>query len=102
MGSSGFRIIAPNCKPISTLLLSVGGTNMMLGLYTMATTAECLYASVKALVCTFGGNNVALKDMEKSGSFKVSGMFHGRIKGQHCIYIQYTYKCTIYTTIIHM
>ena len=38
----------------------------------MATTAE--YASVEALVCTVGGNSVALKDMEKSGNFKVSGM----------------------------
>ena len=43
----------------------------MLGLVAMATTAECLYASVKALVCTVGGNSVALKDMERSGGFKV-------------------------------
>ena len=29
-------------------------------------------------------------------------MLHGRIKGNHCIHIQYTYKCIIHTTIIHM
>ena len=89
VGSSGVRIFTP--KPISTLLSSVGGTNVMLGLIAMATTAECLYASVKALVCTVGGNSVALKDMEKSGSFKVSGMSCGKIKGKlysSTVYIQ--------------
>ena len=70
VGSSGVRIFTP--KPISTLLSSMGGTNVMLGLIAMAIAAECLYASVKALVCTVDGNSVALKDMEKSGSFKVS------------------------------
>ena len=58
-------------KPISTLLLSVGGTNVILGLIAMATMVECLCTSVKALVCTVGRNSVALKDMDKSGSFKV-------------------------------
>ena len=96
VGSSGVCIFTP--KPISTLLSSVGGTNVMLGLIAMATTAECLYASVKALVCTVGGSSVALKDMEKLGSFKVSGMLHGRIIGKQCIHILYTCKCTIYTT----
>ena len=85
-------------KLICALLSSVGGSNVMLGLL------EYLYASVKALVCTVGGNSVALKDMEKSCSFKgtrlESSMMHGRIKGKQCIYIHYTYKCIIYTTII--
>ena len=40
VGSSGVRIFTP--KPISTLLSSMGGTNVMLGLIPMATTAECL------------------------------------------------------------
>ena len=45
---------------------------MKLRLIAMATTVECLYALVKALVCTVSRNSVALKDMEKLGSFKVS------------------------------
>ena len=93
VGSSGFRIFTP--RPISALLSSVGRTNVMLGLIAMATTVEFLYASVKALVCTVGGKSVAMKDMEKSCSFKVSGLLHGRIKGKQCIHMQYTYKCTI-------
>ena len=60
----------------------------------------------KALVCAVGGKSVGLKDMEKSASFKVSGMLRGRIKGRQCIHIQYTYKCTIlyynHTYILYM
>ena len=67
VGNSGVRIFSP--KPISTFLLSVGGINVMLGLIAMAITAECLYASVKFLMCTAGRNSVAMKDMEKSGCF---------------------------------
>ena len=45
VGNSGVCILTP--KPISALLSSVGGTNVMLGLIAMATTREGLYASVK-------------------------------------------------------
>ena len=64
VGSFGVCIIP---KPISTLLLSLGGTrplnltlSVMLG--SMATMAECLYVSVKALV--FVLNSIALMGME--------------------------------------
>lgn len=43
----------------------------MLGLVAMATTVDCLYASVKALVCAVKGNDMALKDMARTGGFKV-------------------------------
>ena len=43
----------------------------MLGLVAMANTVECLYASVKALDCTVGGNPSALKEMEFTGGFQV-------------------------------
>ena len=43
----------------------------MLGLVAMANTVECLYASVKALDCTVGGNPSALKEMEQTGGFQV-------------------------------
>ena len=45
VGNSGVCILTP--KPISALLSSVGGTNVILGLIAMATTRECLYALVK-------------------------------------------------------
>ena len=60
VGSIGFRNFTP--KLTSTLLLSVGGTNVMLGLIAMATMVECLYTSVKARVygwqkqCCFEGH----------------------------------------------
>ena len=83
-------------KPIRTLLSSVGMTNVMLGLIAMATSAECRYTSVKALVFTVSRNSVALKDMEKSGSFKVS-KWHVVWEDQreslysHTIYYNHTY-----------
>ena len=47
----------------------------MLGLVAMANTVECLYASVKALDCTVGGNPSALKEMEQTGGFQVSHLY---------------------------
>ena len=43
----------------------------MLGLVAMATTVDSLYASMKALVCIIGDNQVALKEMERTGGFQV-------------------------------
>ena len=43
----------------------------MLGLVAMATSVDALYASMKALVCIIGNNQVALKEMERTGGFQV-------------------------------
>lgn len=67
--TSGVRTFTPS--PLRALLPSVGGTKVMLGLVAMATTVDCLYASVKALVCAVEGNDMALKDMARTGGFKV-------------------------------
>ena len=45
---------------------------MVLGLVAMATTVDNLYASMKALVCIIGDNQVALKEMERTGGFQVN------------------------------
>ncbi len=69
-GFSGIRFFHP--QPLRTLLSSVGGTKVVLGLVAMATTVDNLYASMKALVCIVGNNPVGLKEMERTGGFKVS------------------------------
>ena len=43
----------------------------MLGLVAMATTVDSLYASMKALVCIVGNNQPALREMERTGGFRV-------------------------------
>ena len=43
----------------------------MLGLVAMATSVDALYASMKALVCIVGNNEVALKEMGKN--WRLSG-----------------------------
>ena len=67
--TSGVRTFTPS--PLRALLPSVGGTKVMLGLVAMATTVDCLYASVKALVCAVEGNDMALKDRARTGGLKV-------------------------------
>ena len=74
--AAGVRTFTPS--PLRALLPSVGGTKVMLGLVAMATTVDCLYASVKALVCAVEGNDMALKDMARTGGFKVCGGGRGR------------------------
>ncbi len=68
-GYSGIRFFQP--QPLRSLLSSVGGTRVVLGLVAMATTVDNLYASMKALVCIIGNNQLALKEMERTGGFKV-------------------------------
>ena len=58
-------------QPLRSLLSSVGGTSVVLGLVAMATTVDSLYASMKALVCIVGNNPSALKEMERTGGFQV-------------------------------
>lgn len=58
-------------QPLRSLLSSVGGTSVVLGLVAMATTVDNLYASMKALVCIVGNNQLALKEMERTGGFQV-------------------------------
>ena len=48
----------------------------MLGLVAMATSVDALYASMKALVCIVGNNQVALKEMERTGGFQVDLTTH--------------------------
>ena len=69
-GYSGIRFFQP--QPLRSLLSSVGGTKVVLGLVAMATTVDSLYASMKALVCIVGNNQVALREMERTGGFQVS------------------------------
>ena len=67
----GTAILCSSAQPLRELLSSVGGTSVMLGLVAMATSVDALYASMKALVCIVGNNQVALKEMERTGGFQV-------------------------------
>ena len=68
-GFTGVRAFEP--QTLRQLLSAVGGTSVMLGLVAMASTVDGLYASMKALVCIVGNNETALKEMERTGGFKV-------------------------------
>ena len=57
---------------------------MVLGLVAMATTVDNLYASMKALVCIIGDNQVALKEMERTGGFQVNTHTHSNARVTKC------------------
>ena len=71
-----FFTSAWHIQPLRSLLSSVGGTSVVLGLVAMATTVDNLYASMKALVCIVGNNQLALKEMERTGGFQVRCCFY--------------------------
>ncbi|XP_019848853.1 PREDICTED: WD repeat and FYVE domain-containing protein 3-like isoform X2 [Amphimedon queenslandica] len=71
-GYSGIRTFEP--QPLRNLLSAVGGTSVVLGLVAMAANVDSLYAAMKAVVCIVGNNDRALKEMERTGGFKLLGM----------------------------
>ena len=54
----------------------MGGTSVVLGLVAMAANVDSLYAAMKAVVCIVGNNDRALKEMERTGGFKVYTCAH--------------------------
>ena len=54
IGYRGVRVFNP--QPVSKVMETVGGPNVLLGIIAMAHDMECLYAAVKALVCVIKSN----------------------------------------------
>ena len=54
IGYLGVRVFTP--QPVSKVIQTVGGCNVLLGLIAMARDTESLYAGVKALVCVLKSN----------------------------------------------
>ena len=54
IGYLGVRVFTP--QPVSKVIETVGGCNVLLGIIAMARDMESLYAGVKALVCVLKSN----------------------------------------------
>ena len=74
----------------------------MLGLVAMATSVDALYASMKALVCIVGNNQVALKEMERTGGFQVDLTTHLYIIRTLYVYIYPTSSMLCVPNLIYM
>uniref|UniRef100_A0A1I8G3P8 WD repeat and FYVE domain-containing protein 3 n=1 Tax=Macrostomum lignano TaxID=282301 RepID=A0A1I8G3P8_9PLAT len=72
LGYQGIRSFSP--QPVTAVLDCVGCTTVLLGLVSMATDADCLYAAVKALVCALRSSREAQKEMVRTNGFALLGM----------------------------
>lgn len=59
---------------------TVGGCSVLLGLIAMAQDVECLYASVKALVCVVRSNKAAQAEMDRRKGYQTLAMLLKRKK----------------------
>lgn len=73
VGYLGVRVFSPH--PVSTMIDTVGGCNVLLGIIAMAQDVESLYAGVKALTCVVRSNRAAQSEMDRKRSYQTLAMF---------------------------
>lgn len=73
VGYLGVRVFCPH--PVSSMIETVGGCNVLLGIIGMAQDVESLYAGVKALTCVVRSNQVAQSEMNRKRSYQTMAMF---------------------------
>ncbi|XP_040570676.1 WD repeat and FYVE domain-containing protein 3 isoform X2 [Lepeophtheirus salmonis] len=78
IGYLGVRVFTP--QPVSKVIQTVGGSNVLLGIIAMATDMESLYAGVKALSCVLKSNPFARYEMEINKGYQILAMLLGRKK----------------------
>ncbi|XP_055847784.1 WD repeat and FYVE domain-containing protein 3 [Episyrphus balteatus] len=78
VGYLGVRVFSPH--PVSAMIDTVGGCNVLLGIIAMAQDVESLYAGVKALTCVVRSNRAAQSEMDRKRSYQTLGMFFKKKK----------------------
>uniref|UniRef100_A0A1A9X279 WD repeat and FYVE domain-containing protein 3 n=1 Tax=Glossina brevipalpis TaxID=37001 RepID=A0A1A9X279_9MUSC len=73
VGYLGVRVFSPH--PVSAMIDTVGGCNVLLGIIAMAQDVESLYAGVKALTCVVRSNRAAQSEMDRRRCYQTLGMF---------------------------
>ncbi|KAF2366372.1 protein of unknown function DUF4704 [Trinorchestia longiramus] len=71
IGYLGVRVFCP--RPVASVIQTLGGTSVMLGLVAMASDVETLYAAVKALSCVVRSNKSAQVNMSRSSGYQILG-----------------------------
>ena len=90
IGYKGVRVFHP--RPISSLLPSLGGTAVLLGLIAMSDTTELLYAAVKIMMYTLTRNRDLEREMDNSGGYQILGMlyrFKVHLLTNHILHLTY-------------
>ena len=96
IGYLGVRVFNP--QPVSKVIQTVGGCNVLLGLIAMARDVESLYAGVKALVCVLKSNPFSRSEMEQISGYQVLAMLlrkKSTFLNSHILHLIFTLVGTI-------
>ena len=96
IGYLGVRVFTP--QPVSKIIQTIGGCNVLLGLIAMARDVESLYAGVKALVCVLKSNPFSRAEMEQISGYQVLAMLlrkKSSFLNSHILHLIFTLVGTI-------
>ncbi len=96
VGYLGVRVFSP--QPVSKVIETVGGCNVLLGIIAMARDVDSLYAGVKALVCVLKSNPFSRFEMEKNKGYQTLAMLLRKKVihlNSHILYLMFTMAGTI-------
>ena len=98
IGYLGVRVFTP--QPVSKVIETVGGCQVLLGIIAMARDMESLYAGVKALVCVLKSNPFSRCQMEKNKGYQTLALLLRKkvsLFNSHILYLMFTMAGTIDT-----
>lgn len=84
--------------PVSTMMDTVGGCNVLLGIIAMAQDVESLYAGVKALTCVVRSNRAAQSEMDRKRSYQTLAMFFKKkrnLLNSHILHLTFSLVGTV-------
>lgn len=96
VGYLGVRVFSPH--PVSTMMDTVGGCNVLLGIIAMAQDVESLYAGVKALTCVVRSNRAAQSEMNRKRSYQTLAMFFKKkrnLLNSHILHLTFSLVGTV-------
>ncbi|XP_055300472.1 WD repeat and FYVE domain-containing protein 3 isoform X2 [Sitodiplosis mosellana] len=96
VGYLGVRVFSPH--PVSKMIDTVGGCNILLGIIAMAQDVESLYAGVKALTCVVRSNRAAQSEMDRKRSYQTLAMFFKKkrnLLNSHILHLTFSLVGTV-------
>lgn len=96
VGYLGVRVFSPH--PVSSMIDTVGGCNVLLGIIAMSQDVESLYAGVKALTCVVKSNKAAQAEMDRKRCYQTLAMFFKKkrnLLNSHILHLTFSLVGTV-------
>lgn len=96
VGYLGVRVFSPH--PVSAMIDTVGGCNVLLGIIAMAQDVESLYAGVKALTCVVRSNRTVQIEMDRKRCYQTLAMFFKKkrnLLNSHILHLTFSLVGTV-------